>query len=62
MPNTLTDDLSAPELFLLNSAARLLAVVTWLEKHPPLPEKWDYLNGKVMDEIVSAQTWSVALN
>ena len=62
MPNTLPDDLSDPELFLLNSAARLLGAVNWLEKHPPLPEKCDYLNGKVMDEIVSAQTWSVTLN
>jgi hypothetical protein len=62
MPNTLPDDLSAPELFLLNSAARLLGAVNWLEKHPPLPEKWDYLNNKVMDKIVSAHTWSVALN
>ena len=62
MPNTLPDDLSGPELFLLNSAARLLRAVNWLEKHPPLSEKWDYLNGKVMDEIVSAQTWSVTFN
>jgi hypothetical protein len=54
MPNTLPDNLSAPEIFLLTSAATLLGAVKWLEKHPPLPEKWEYLNCKVMDEIASA--------
>jgi hypothetical protein len=59
MPNNVSNDLSAPELFLLKSAARLLGAVRWLEEHPPLPEKWEYLNGKVMDEIVSAHTQSM---
>ena len=53
MPNNRPEDLSPPELFLLKSAARLLGAVRWLEEHPPPPEKWDFLNKKVREEIVS---------
>jgi hypothetical protein len=53
MPNNRPEMLSTPEFLLLKSAANLLAAVKWLEEHPPLPEKLDYLNSKAKDEIVS---------
>jgi hypothetical protein len=53
--------LSSPEGILLISAAKLLTAVKWLEAHPPLPEKWEYLNSKVKEEIVSAFTRSITL-
>jgi hypothetical protein len=54
--------LSSPEGILLISAARLLTAVKWLEAHPPPSEKWEFLNSKVKEEIVSAQTKSITLN
>jgi hypothetical protein len=53
MPPKPANELTAVEGFLLNAAARLLTAVQWLAEHPPLEEKWDYLNIKVKEEIVS---------
>jgi hypothetical protein len=53
MPRNPPQDLSPPEFLLLKSAAKLLVAVRWLQEHPPLPEKLEYLNSKVKDEIVS---------
>ena len=53
MSDNVLDELSAPELILLKSAARLLEVVRWLQEHPPLPEQWDYFNDRAREEIVS---------
>ena len=53
MSDNVSDVLSAPELILLKSAARLLEAVRWLQEHPPLHMQWDYFNDKVREEIVS---------
>jgi hypothetical protein len=53
MSITRPQELTSAEFFLLKPAARLLTAVTWLQEHPPLPEKVDYLNKKVKGEIVS---------
>jgi uncharacterized membrane protein len=47
------EELSSVEVILLHGAARLLTAVKWIAEHPPLPEKWTYLNEKVNEEIVS---------
>lgn len=62
MPNNLPEVLTPPEAMLLTSAARLLTAVRWLEEHPPLPEKWEYLNSKVKEEIVSMCNRSMTFN
>ena len=46
--------LTSNEGVLLISASKLLTAVKWLEAHPPLPEKWEYLNSMAREEIVSA--------
>jgi hypothetical protein len=56
MPTKPLKELTGVEIYLLKSAARLLTAVNWLAEYPPLPEKWEYLNGKVKDEIVSICT------
>ncbi|KAN0141481.1 hypothetical protein V8E53_000726 [Lactarius tabidus] len=47
------EELSSVEVILLHGAARLLTAVKWIAEHPPLPEKWTYLNEKVNEEIRS---------
>ena len=56
------NNINTPECFLLQSVARLLTVVKWLKEYPPPTDKWDYLNGKVMEEIVHTVNWSMAFN
>ena len=53
MPPKPLEELTALEITLLGTAARLQEVVKWVERNPPLPDKWAYLNAKVKDEIVS---------
>ena len=53
MPPKPLEELTAVEVSLLSIAARLQAAVKWVERNPPKPEKWAYLNGKVKDELVS---------
>ena len=52
MPPKPLKELTAVEVSLLSIAARLQAAVKWVERKPPTPEKWAYLNGKVKDELV----------
>jgi hypothetical protein len=52
MPPKPLEELTAVEIALLGIAARLQVAVKWVERHPPLPDKWAYLNAKVKDEIV----------
>ncbi|KAN0140677.1 hypothetical protein V8E53_001504 [Lactarius tabidus] len=52
-PKPREEELSSVEIMLLHGAARLLTVVKWIAEHPPLPEKWGYLNEKVTEEIRS---------
>ncbi|KAN0139729.1 hypothetical protein V8E53_002391 [Lactarius tabidus] len=52
-PKPWEEELSSVEIMLLHGAARLLTVVKWIAEHPPLPEKWGYLNEKVTEEIHS---------
>ncbi|KAN0131092.1 hypothetical protein V8E53_011093 [Lactarius tabidus] len=40
------EELSSVEVILLHGAVRLLTAVKWIAEHPPLPEKWTYLNEK----------------
>ncbi|KAN0131097.1 hypothetical protein V8E53_011098 [Lactarius tabidus] len=51
-PKPREEELSSVEIMLLHGAARLLTAVKWIAEHPPLPEKWGYLNEKVMEEIM----------
>jgi predicted nicotinamide N-methyase len=53
MPPKPLEELTAVEISLLGIAARLQVAVKWVERHPPLPDKWAYLNTKVKAEIVS---------
>ena len=53
MPAKPQQELTGVEINLLNAAARLLTALKWIAEHPPSPEKWDHLNGKVKEEIVS---------
>jgi hypothetical protein len=52
-PKPREEELSSVEIMLLHGAVRLLTAVKWITEHPPLPEKWGYLNEKVTEEIVS---------
>ncbi|KAN0131148.1 hypothetical protein V8E53_011040 [Lactarius tabidus] len=51
------EELSSVEVILLHGAARLLTAVKWIAEHPPLPEKWTYLNEKVNEEIIMIAEW-----
>ena len=46
------EELTAVEMYLLGTAARLQAAVRWVERNAPPPERWASLNDKVKDEIV----------
>ncbi|KAN0139736.1 hypothetical protein V8E53_002398 [Lactarius tabidus] len=54
------EELSSVEVMLLHGAARLLTAVKWIAEHPPLPEKWAYLNEKVNEEIIMIAEWKTA--
>ena len=54
MPAKPAEELTQLEVSLLTIAARLLVAVWYVLENPPLPEKWAYLNEKVMDKLVSA--------
>jgi hypothetical protein len=56
MPPKPLEDLTGAENVLLTTAAKLQAAVHWVERHPPTPEKFAYMNAKVMEEIVSASS------
>jgi hypothetical protein len=53
MPPKPLEELTGVEIYLIGTAARLQTAVKWVERHPPVPEKWAYLNAKVKEEIVS---------
>jgi hypothetical protein len=56
MPPKPLQDLTGVENALLTTAAKLQDAVHWVERHPPTPEKWAYMNAKVMEEIVSVRS------
>ena len=56
MPPKPLEDLTGAENVLLTTAARLQAAVHWVERNPPTPDRFAYLNAKVLEEIVSVIT------
>ena len=53
MPLKQVEELTTVETYLLSTAARLQAAAKWVVCNSPPPNKWPYLNAKVMDKIVS---------
>jgi hypothetical protein len=53
MPPKPLEESTGLENYMLYKAAKLLAAVRWVAENPPTPEKEDYLNKMVLEEIVS---------
>ncbi|KAN0128960.1 hypothetical protein V8E53_013222 [Lactarius tabidus] len=51
MPPKPLEESTGLENYMLYKAAKLLAAVRWVAENPPMPEKEDYLNKMVLEEI-----------
>ncbi|KAN0139725.1 hypothetical protein V8E53_002387 [Lactarius tabidus] len=60
MPFKCQQESTKLENYMLYIAAKLLEAVRWVAEHHPSPEKVDYLNKKVSEEIVMADEWKAA--
>ncbi|KAN0139734.1 hypothetical protein V8E53_002396, partial [Lactarius tabidus] len=53
MPSKPLEESTGLENYMLYKAAKLLAAVRWVAENPPMPEKENYLNKIVLEEIGS---------
>ncbi|KAN0131113.1 hypothetical protein V8E53_011005 [Lactarius tabidus] len=58
MPPKPLEESTGLENYMLYKAAKLLAAVRWVAENPPMPEKEDYLNKMVLEEIMNE--WKAA--